>query len=113
MSKYTPDQYAASAAKHGIPCGPWRSHTGGTPHCDATRGDVFHLCDDAEFDRIRDTLASLPDLLIALDEMAAEIERLRKAMSFAIARFENGPEQITNPNDPLLAELKAALKGGA
>lgn len=101
MSKYTPEQYAESARKHGIPCGPYngkQTHpgtieiryvkaVGGIELCVSYASAIGSqkLCDG--FVR---ACESLPDLLIALDEKDAEIERLRGALA-AIRDWDTTP----------------------
>lgn len=41
---------------------------------------------------------------------------LLAACKYALARFMHGPEAITNPNDPIMSDLRAAItkaEGGA
>lgn len=139
MSKYTPAQYAESARKHGITPGPWRSE-GNDNHpfyCnpmnnDSPYGTVFgarvmvadggivcltqFCCEDeyeAEDEANRSCIASLPDLLIALDEKDAEIERLTKALnSIAYGPFGRAEAADREVLDAMTEFARAALQGG-
>lgn len=89
-SKYTPKQYAESAAKYGITPGPWVGRYGGKNvkveydakacvHGPFVGGytQVVSLCYQ---DEDAHTISQLPDLLIERDALKAENERLRKAL---------------------------------
>jgi hypothetical protein len=87
--KYTQQQYEASAKKHGIPCGPYERKTDSMYHVrifNSPNGSelaTVHYRGDhveREQDRLGFVVKDVPDLLIALDEKDAEIERLRKAI---------------------------------
>lgn len=148
MSKYTPEQYTESARKHGITPGPYYAHKNSTTGLDTLRPEGFQITTSPDPKRAMYVLetvpygsdseeaqaiahARLPDLLIALDEKDAEIERLRNALrcyvvlcdeslstleswsEFESCGFHERPDKTEGFGDFAKRIARAALKGGA
>ncbi|MBS0188912.1 MAG: hypothetical protein JSS51_12665 [Planctomycetes bacterium] len=105
--KYTTEQYAESARKHGITPGPWcwsdartmrhlgapNSDRGGlgvsAPNCNNKAYKI-----DAEDASNHDAIQSVPDLLIERDALAEESARLRIAATSALKRIDEFEGQV-------------------
>lgn len=107
QAKHTEAEYAASAERYGIPCGPWswsapekdwgweprflNDYKGSSVLEPENNGKGLYEADDLRIScdpAIQPLFSTLPDLLIERDKQAEQIRRLREACENSASVFD-------------------------